>query len=284
MPRQVTSSTLACYGRNVPDSSPVLSDTRPKVWRRPRLLVFLVVAVLLVGAAAGLLHLLRAQDAPTETVFDAAPEGDLVFSDDFEGNQLDQRNWLTYEGPNRWGTFDPDNVIVEDGKLILRTKRISEDTLSVAGISSSRFGAATFGEYQVRLRLDPAEGTRGAALLWPAVGRTPPEIVFFEVPNATRENNNVVVHYGSREDHQQAKQSYQADFTQWQVVGVRWTPEAVEFTLNGQIMGRIDDPGVIPRQDMWLAIQHHLRDQGGPPDTDTPSIVDMEVDWVKVWR
>lgn len=223
------------------------------------------------------------EQTATVTVSNQPERGSLWFVDDFEGDSLNTEYWAVYrDRQNMWGVFEPDNVSVEDGTLTLETRVQADGSLSVAGVSNLKFGSRTYGEYEIRVRLDAADGTRGVGLLWPQADKWPPEIDFYEVLNADRSVNLCTVHYGPKNDRKQSQCSYEADFTQWQTVGVRWLPNKVEFTLNGEVV-QSTTRGV-PDEDMWLALQHHLRKPNADAAPGTPDVVRMEVDWVKIWE
>ena len=164
--------------------------------------------------------------------------------------------------------------------LRLRTKKDASGNWTSAGVTSSRGLTQKYGEYQVRLRIDKGIGVKGVALLWPAEGPWPPEIDFFELGNRNRDRNVVTVHHGTRADRKMIHRQYEADFTTWQTVGVIWTPTKLEFTLNGRVMETVTNG--IPHVPMWLALQSNIGKYVTVDET-TPSVVDYEIDWVRVY-
>ena len=207
----------------------------------------------------------------------------LVFSDDFDGTALDTAKWGAYRGDSQWGYRSPGNVLVRDGLLTLRTNRNADGSFTTAGISNAKANVQTYGEWQARVRADKGQGVKPVALLWPDSEVWPPEIDFFEVGKADRSENQVTVHHGTRDAHRMVHARYAADFTQWQTVGVRWLPGAVEFTLNGEVMRTITTG--VPSEPMWLALQADVPfTEPWAPDASTPARVDFQVDWVKVYE
>jgi len=76
--------------------------------------------------------------------------------------------------------------------------------------------------------------------------------------------------------------SWPGDYRQWHLVGVEWTPTALKFTLDGVVVQTITER--IPAQRMWLGLQSGLGSGSTAPNSSTPPIVDMEVDYVEIYR
>ena len=104
------------------------------------------------------------------------PEGErtgwnLVWHDEFNGDQLDRTNWTFDLGANGWGnaeleqyTNSSDNVRVENGQLIIEARK---DDKATYGYSSARLktqGLHTwqYGRVEARLKLPAGQG------IWPA--------------------------------------------------------------------------------------------------------------------
>jgi licheninase len=203
----------------------------------------------------------------------------LVFSDDFNGTALDTSKWGIYRGTAPGSIRTAENVSVGNGILRLRTQKDAQGNWSAAGVSNYRSLVQTYGEYQVRLRIDKGKGVKGVALLWPT-GDWPPEVDFFEIASRERDVNVITVHHGTRENRKMIHRQYAADFTQWQTVGVRWSPGKLEFTLNGQVKEIVTNG--VPDEPMWLALQSNIGTYV-PVDSTTPPIVDYEIDWVRIY-
>ncbi len=207
----------------------------------------------------------------------------LAFSDDFSGTRIDRSKWGVYNGGVN-GYRTAANTIVRDGKLILRTSKVN-GVWKGAGVSAGRSNRQTYGKYEMRVRFDRGYGIRCAALLWPASGGWPPEVDFYEVPadSANRTVNTLTNHFGTKYSHKMTHARYTGDFTQWHTVGVEWTPTELKYTLDGVVKARMTTN--IPKQPMWLGIQTRPGSNlGVKPNASTPSIVDLEVDWVKIYR
>lgn len=207
----------------------------------------------------------------------------LVFKDDFNGSRIDTSKWGVYNGGNG-GDRVAQNAIVGNGQLTLRTTKVN-GVWKGAGVSAARANKQKYGKYEMRVRFDRGYGVRVAGLLWPANGVWPPEVDFYEIPadNTNRTLNTLTNHYGTRSNHRMHHDSYNADFTQWQTVGVEWTPNKLVYTLNGKPMRTMYKN--IPNTAMWLGLQTRPGSWSGvKPNSSTPQIVDLDVDWVKIYK
>lgn len=210
----------------------------------------------------------------------------LAHRDDFDS--LDHSVWGVYGGRGNGitGPRSRQNTFVQDGTLVLRTAPV-DGVWHGAGVSSHPGGwTQMYGKYLVRLRFEPGYGVRAVALLWPTAP-WPPEIDFFEVPANVPDRTTGIVanHYVGADGRNTWERAFvQADFTQWHTVGVEWTPTALRFTLDGEVVETMT--ANVPHEPMWLGLQTAQGDmrQGFVPRPEGPQKVDLLVDWVEVYR
>jgi beta-glucanase (GH16 family) len=208
---------------------------------------------------------------------------DLVFSDNFDGTRLDTKKWGVFTGVKR-SDRTAAHAIVKDGALTLRTQKVN-GVWKGAGVSAGRSNNQRYGKYVMRVRFDRGYGVRVAGLLWPSNGVWPPEVDFYEIPasNTDRTLNTLTTHYGTRANHRMHHNRYTADFTQWQTVGVEWTPNKLVYTLNGRPM--VTSTEHVPAQSMWFGIATRPGSHSGiVPIASTPPVVDLDIDWVKIYK
>ena len=225
----------------------------------------------------------------------AAPSGDLpgwrqTFVDDFEGAALSD-SWGTYDGVpsgdpvSRWKR---EHVQVRDSQLVL--EGYQEDGQWITGGVSNHPVAQTFGRWDVRFRMDASDEITVAFLLWPQGGQWPPEIDFMEDDGGLRGQASGFVHYVDAGGRGKVQRQVAADFTQWQTVGVEWSPGLVTFTLNDAPWGQVSGD-VVPAQPMWLAMQaqsggcERKAAYGGAlcPVAGKPANANIYIDWVSVY-
>lgn len=207
----------------------------------------------------------------------------LAFQDDFNGDRINTDKWGVYNGGNG-GDRVASNTIVRNGMLTLRTQKVN-GVWKGAGVSAARANRQTYGKYEMRVRFDRGYGVRAVGLLWPVSGGWPPEVDFYEIPgkNTNRTLNTLTNHYRTASSpHRMHHASYTGRFDQWQTVSVEWTPNRLEYKLNGVTQAVMTQN--VPRAGMWLGLQTRAgSDMGVKPDGTTPPVVDMEVDWVKIY-
>jgi len=215
-----------------------------------------------------------ADDSATQT---GDARWNLVFADSFGGSAIDESEWVVFDGP---GPRARENVIVRNGKLLLRTRQIDGEWLA-AGVGSSRAVVQQYGKYVARVKVEKGAGTRAVALLWPNDGSWPPEVDFFEIggDDPRRQTNRITNHYppGNQMEHL----SKPGDYTKWHNVGVEWTADAMKFTLDGRVIGTITEN--IPQQPMWFGLQSGLETGQYAPSPDNYKSVDYKAKWVKVY-
>jgi beta-glucanase (GH16 family) len=217
------------------------------------------------------------------------PGWNQVFADDFTGTSLDS-NWGAYQGvpgssPTAlWGAS---HAVVNNG-LDLETYQDAAygNQLVTAGVGGGV--DQTYGQYDVRFRMDQADGVKYAILLWPnAAWPCGGEIDFGEDGGGNRQSTTLTVHYcgSSGENEILPQQTINADFSQWQTLGIDWTPGSIVWTLNGRTEATITGTHV-PSGPMFLAIQSETNSNCGLSpdytciDSTTPPKVNLDVAWV----
>jgi beta-glucanase (GH16 family) len=209
-----------------------------------------------------------------------------LFSDDFLGSSLNRSKWRLYYGtpggdPAGW--YDPSHVSVSNGMLVFSAYQDPADggKWATGGVSSSPGLVQTYGKYLVRLRFDAGIGVGHAILLWPADNKWPPEIDFSEDNGSGRDSTLATLHDGAKDHHLASKIS--VNLTQWHTLGVQWTPDSLVYTLDGHDWFHVAG-NAVPATPMVLDMQTETWPCSGTwgrcPDSSTPPVVRLEVDWV----
>lgn len=206
-----------------------------------------------------------------------------VLSDDFAGTRLSNR-WVAYDGqpsgdPAGW--FDSTHVSVGGGLLTIRgSYQPARRKWVTGGISSWPGVKQKYGKYEVRFRADRGRGIAYALVLWPVDGNWPPGIDFAADNGDARRRLYTTLHTVGGP---QIQKSTDADFSEWHVAGVEWTPGRLAYTLDGKVWATVRTPWV-PDQPMVLALQSQAWGCGDTwrrcPDRTTPAEVNLQVDWV----
>jgi len=207
----------------------------------------------------------------------------VTFADDFNGTEPDPARWTPYDGwsksqpPSLWR---PSQVRVADGMLSITGEQV-DGTWLTGGLSSAVAGSQLYGRWDIRFRIDPGDGDSYAILLYPKGGGWPPEIDIAEDAGGDRRSTTATLHYDS--DNKQIHSSVSADFSQWQTIGVVWSPGKLSYTLNGRVFGTVSGRSV-PAVPMWLGLQVGKKfcdaRQGNCPSGNRLSPVSLQVDWI----
>lgn len=218
---------------------------------------------------------------------DDLPGWTLVFTDDFDRDELGD-DWTAYHGQpggDPYSHWEPDHVELNDGKLVLRG--YEADGRWVTGGVSNWPVTQTYGRWEVRYHADASDEITYHFLLWPQAEIWPPEIDFAEDTGGARERILAFLHYGE-EDHTIERELDGVDFTEWNTVGVQWTPGRLDYLINGDIWATVTSDGV-PDEPMWLGLQSQAGGCERPgfsidcPQVGTPDHADIEIDWVAVY-
>ena len=94
----------------------------------------------------------------------------LVWSDEFDGNEINNSNWTYDLGANGWGNQElqnyvasEDNAYVQDGKLIIKAVSSGSDNYTSARLKSIDLQEFEYGRVDVRAVLPVGQG------IWPAI-------------------------------------------------------------------------------------------------------------------
>ena len=107
--------------------------------------------------------------------FEKWKEAKLVWSDEFDGTEVDTAKWVFQTGDHGWGNnelqdyrpFDSGNTVVEKGKLSITAKLVGEGQ-NVGDYTSARLNSKAFFKYgrmEIRAKMPDYVG----AGLWPAI-------------------------------------------------------------------------------------------------------------------
>jgi beta-glucanase (GH16 family) len=152
------------------------------------------------------------------------------------------------------------------------------------GVSSYRAVSQSYGKYEVRFRIDPGYGIRGALLLWPAHSMGPPEVDFATSGVASRSRLTAALFDGSATA--EFERTENLDLTQWHTAGVEWTPGLLVFTLDGHAWSSIRSRAV-PSQPMVMDMQTAAETCPGGlacATSATPALSRLQVAWVRIYR
>lgn len=234
-------------------------------------------------------------------------EWELVWQDEFTGNQLDKTKWTRCKrGRSNWNdtmSEDPGLLIIKDGVLHLRgiendDKDKDPAPYLSAGITSKKKYFVKYGKMQIRARCKSAQGA------WPALWMMPesrPSVGYGEIDIMEHLNSDDTVYQTVHSDytkHNRNKppQRYceaKIDRDAWNSYGIEWDEHRIIFTVNGKTslsyprmpeLGENQWPFDTPYYFIFsMQIGGSWVNGSGPTNPDHYP-AGMEIDWVRVYR
>jgi beta-glucanase (GH16 family) len=220
-----------------------------------------------------------------------------VFDDEFDGSQLDQTKWNSFNWSAHSNFYDPSNALVQGGLLRLRA---SAPNRSAMVQTLGKF-AMRYGRVEASVRIPNGQGFWPAFWLKTAQVRTVkyPEIDVFEMwmTDRTDDRNNPSTvsenyHWQTQDGRSGADHSWVLGTTDYSAgfhrFAVQWEPGSIRWFIDGvetkKVVGR--NVSSVP---MFLIFSLQIGHAGWlgqdlEPDANTPFPSYMDVDWVRVYQ
>ena len=212
-----------------------------------------ITIVLLLGAVA---HATWASETQPNLRKSGPPSDDyhLVWSDEFDGEALDQTKW-DYRGlGKRREAVNVADTVRLDGKghLVLTTKRVG-DEMHTAMIGTQGKYETTFGYFECRVKMQRTHGHWSAFWLQsPTYGArigdlkaSGTEIDIYECFESRNEWVSHNLHWdGYKEDHKHAgsgRKNVEGLLDGYHTFGLEWTPNEYVFYIDGQVSWRTSE-------------------------------------------
>jgi beta-glucanase (GH16 family) len=205
--------------------------------------------------------------------------------DEFTGSEVDLKTWNLYDSPGGFGNGyrRPEAISQSEGLLKITARD------DVSGGMAENVGQL-YGRWEFRVRTEKGRGFGSAILLWPDSEQWPQdgELDIMEVPGENRDLAHFVAHWADESGSDTVNgKAVPGDFSQWHTFALEWLPDRITWYVDGVKKYENTDKTVIPTKPMHLTIQ---LDQGPKkdwimaPDDTTPEEVNLEVDWVRVYK
>jgi beta-glucanase (GH16 family) len=238
---------------------------------------------------------------------------ELVWSDEFDGKELDQSKWEVIVNGRGGGNselqyYRKENVRVADGMLIIEARKEkfsgpdgTRDFTS-ARIRSKGKGDWKYGKIEVRAKLPKGKG------LWPAIWMMPTDNRYGNWPNSGEIDMVELVghepavvhgtlHYGDRAKRQMEKGASfklnEGTFAdEFHVFGLEWEEGKISWSVDGKVYQTQKDwhtrDAAFPAPfDQRFHLILNVAVGGtwpGEPDNSTRFPAEMTVDWVRVYQ
>ncbi|MDR4888382.1 family 16 glycosylhydrolase [Fredinandcohnia sp. QZ13] len=240
----------------------------------------------------------------------------LVWSDEFDGNSLDESKWNYVQGGGGYGnnelqnyTNRPENIRIDNGNLVVeaRKENYQGNQYTSAMLDTKNKGDWTYGRFEIRAKLPEGKG------MWPAIWMMPTsneyggwpvggEIDIMELLGHDPGKIYGTIHYGNPHVHSGGNytlpdnQKFSDDF---HTFSIEWAPGEIKWFVDGNLYATKNDwfsksnnevveyPYPAPfDQDFHLRLNLAVGgDWPGNPDvtTDWSTPKQMLVDYVRVY-
>ncbi len=247
------------------------------------------------------------------------PDGyHLVWSDEFNGTNLDLGNWEYQVGDGSaygiwgWGNNEKqyytqgENARVADGNLIITAKRESRGNLAYTStrIRSKAKQYWTYGRFEARISYDCITG------LWPAFWMLPEDNEYGGWPNSGEIDimegkgrlpnwTSHALHYGGVHHYESKEVTLSTPASEYHIYGLEWTPDYIAWFVDGSETFRLtkdiwynDSPNSYPNGHAPFDKPFHFVinlavggnfDGGVEPPADFIQ-ADMRIDYVRVFQ
>ena len=222
------------------------------------------------------------------------PDYTLAWGDEFNGDSLDQNKWGFRTDSKHLSTQKPENVSVKNGKMCLTLKKETAGGKQYTGGGVVSKATFKYGYYEARLKVTPVAGWHTAFWLMKHDGSGSTDSHEAAQGLDVFENNSInplaymvcVRKYNPDPPEvfgfsTLTAPDLSADF---HVVGCEFTPQAVKFFLDGEVVGNVDATR-FPHgeQNVWVSsIASHMGGATAVEDARLPAVV--ECDYVRFFR
>jgi beta-glucanase (GH16 family) len=222
----------------------------------------------------------------------------LVFSDEFDGEEVDESKWTLYDGDRGHGgvsnVAQRENVRVHDGLLHVETTRTAEGAaLPYASGYLETLGkfARTYGKIEIRARFPYAAG------VWFAIWGRPwweafPELDIELVNRPTVGHSQLyfVNHWAAPPLPADQRRRFvmmenEIDYSDFHTYTLVWRPDLMEWSVDGVPKFEITPfTNGLPSLPVYWIVNGWVGGWAGNPDATTPFPNSFEVDYLRVYR
>jgi beta-glucanase (GH16 family) len=278
--------------------------------------MMLIAVVVLAGCTPGTATV---TPSPSPTV--VAPGGtfgELTFSDEFDGPEVDTTKWFVADGhrdvlPGQpwWRNFKKENVYIEDGALVIRTAKdevgyssgsvnTGDPSINTSDPGQSSPFEQAFGRFEARLKFPTQQGHGCAFWLWnesqmnvDGSGRDGAEIDIIEkywlIDRAIHALN--WDGYGAEKDGDlEGVDGEGLDNGDWHIIRLDWYPDEYVFFVDNKETWRTSAGGVLQAPNYVILSDEILNFGVGPEEMGVGPIEDavlpdyFYVDYVRVYE
>ena len=244
--------------------------------------------------------------SPTATYSWNSDGWTFIWSDEFDGNTIDPKNWVFDKGGSGWGNAEleyytdrPENARIENGMLVIEARQEKYEGLpfTSARLNSRKLQEFQYGHIEARLKLPygqgiwPAFWMLGGNASWPNGG----EIDIMEFIGKTPDTVYQTVHgpgySGAKGIGSHLVLTAETLKNDFHVFAIEWQPNEIRWIVDGQEVFKVT-PEKIPAGTKWVfdhplfIIMNVAVGGGWPgyPDETTVFPQQLQVDYVRVYQ
>jgi beta-glucanase (GH16 family) len=229
---------------------------------------------------------------------------ELIFTDEFNGSELDPDKWntcypwmvdgeggCTNSGNNEMQWYQPDEVFVQDGALRLRAQErsVKEAFPYTSGmVTSHEKFSFEYGYVEARIMSPTGKGLWPALWMMPEAGHWPPEIDILEILGDKPRTAHTTLHYTpdgttlSSQGSSYFGPDFSADF---HTFGFLWEPHLLVWYIDGVERFAVEREGInIPQEPFYLLANLAVGGNWpGAPDENTQFPAYYLIDYIRVF-
>lgn len=205
----------------------------------------------------------------------------LVFSDDFDGDKIDEAKWSVI-GAREVFSF----VKVGKGGALRIGLRIKDDMIQTHTLSSRGKFSQEFGYFEASMRMHAGDGHAGAFRISTDDDKTPPSITTsFHCIGKERVSPwaRALLESGSQDFRPDKAIGKFTDISKkFHTYGILWTDKGFTWYLDGKAVHKLDRKEFV--RPMSVTLTHRIEEQDRPKLVLKSLPDDIDIDWVKVWK
>lgn len=214
----------------------------------------------------------------------------MVFSDDFQGSQLNKERWNPDYPAGKYESqyYVPDAFEVKNGVLKIKAeKRKVKDRQYTSGIITTQgIFDQKYGLFEIRAKVPHGQGLWPAFWLLPTTKNYPWEIDVFEILGHDTHTVYMTNHWPGKngENNHDSKDYTGQDFSDgFHTFAVKWSDDELTWYIDG--VKRAHTGEGVPQEKMFMLVNLAVGGKWpGYPDDSTPFPSYMEVDYVHVYQ
>jgi beta-glucanase (GH16 family) len=205
----------------------------------------------------------------------------LVFSDDFNGDKIDEAKWNVI-GAREVFTF----VKFGKGSALRIGLKLKDDMIQYNSLASRGKFSQQFGYFEASMRMNAGDGHAGTFRLVTDDEKTPPSIT-----TSFHGTGKERVSPWARANLESGSQDYRPDksvgkFTdlskKFHTYGILWTEKGFTWYMDGKVIHKLERKDFV--RPMSLALVHRIDEEDRPRLVLKTLPDDVDIDWVKVWK